>query len=93
MKYKAIMACALIMGSMQHAWGMQNSIQEHMERDRLITEGQMRKLSAGELEGSNEEIAKRIEAKKKNSSATAENLIRLRLVAEGFNDGSKHTGD
>lgn len=82
-----------MMGAMHHALGMEHSIEQKMERERLLEEGKFRKLSEQELEGSNEEIAKRIEAKRKSSSETVNTLVRLHLVGQGFSDGSEHKGD
>lgn len=94
MRYIIIMMSVMVAGSMHNAWGM-DSIQEKAERDKLLAEAHIRNvvISEDDLKKSNKEIEKLLENKRKNSNPTTENLVRLRLIAEGFCDGSNHKGD
>lgn len=91
MRYIIIMIAAMLVGSVNQVWGM-DPLQQY-NRDKLIEEGKLRKLSEEDLKKSNQEIEELLETKRKSSSPTIDYLIRLHLIAQGFSDGSDHKGD
>lgn len=88
MNYRAIVACALIMGVMHQSRAMDNAVKDDShERDKLMVRGKFWGLSSTDLEGSNNEIAARIEAKSKEviqRNPSSKKLEEIHLKNEGF---------
>jgi hypothetical protein len=88
MTYKTIMMCALLAGTMQHAWGM---VHADKERDKLLVLGKFWGISEKELPTlSNDEIERRIDSQKKVRCAITpglEGLEQVHLVNQGFRPG------